>query len=377
MRRCRTDGVKTLQDHEFIAEFPKLIQDFANYKLVYQGCSQKTVNEYLFDLRTFCRYLKASRGGLPMTGEAFGEIDITDLDPAFFEGVMTSEIYSFLSFTYTKRENGVSARARKLSAIKGFYKYCTAKMMLFETNPAVNIETPKQKKSLPKHLSVDECVDLLDAVKNDETSKTKVRDYCILTMFLNCGMRLSELAGISLPDIDPELRSLRVTGKGAKERIIYLNDACRSAMTAYFPVRLSTPVKNKGETALFLSGQGNRISVKTIQWMVKKYLGEAGLAYKNYSTHKLRHTAATLMYQSGQVDIRVLKDILGHEQLNTTQIYTHVSNEQMEAAMNNNPLAGKAAPPVSAFHAIEPAEEAEPSEDPPKKKRGRPKKTNN
>mgnify|MGYP003293700543 CR=1 FL=1 len=218
-------------------------------------------------------------------------------------------------------------------------------MMLFETNPAINIETPKQKKSLPKHLSMEECVDLLDAVKNDETSKTKVRDYCILTLFLNCGMRLSELAGISLPDLDTELRSLRVLGKGAKERslrvigkgnkerVIYLNDACRSAMTAYFPVRIATPAKNRGETALFLSGQGNRISVKTIQWMVKKYLGEAGLEYKNYSTHKLRHTAATLMYQSGNVDVRVLKDILGHEQLNTTQIYTHVSNEHMEEAM--------------------------------------------
>ena len=372
----------TLQDHEFIAEFPKLIQDFANYKLVYQGCSQKTVNEYLFDLRTFCRYLTASRGGLPLTGEGFDEIDITGLDQKFFEGVMTSEIYSFLSFTYTKRENGVSARARKLSAIKGFYKYCTAKMMLFETNPAINIETPKQKKSLPKHLSMEECVDLLDAVKNDETSKTKVRDYCILTLFLNCGMRLSELAGISLPDIDPELRSLRVTGKGAKERIIYLNDACRSAMTAYFPVRIATPAKNRGETALFLSGQGNRISVKTIQWMVKKYLGEAGLEYKNYSTHKLRHTAATLMYQSGQVDIRVLKDILGHEQLNTTQIYTHVSNEQMEAAMNNNPLSDIAAPEKTEFRKLEPdkvpvPDEISAQEEPPKKKRGRPKKIQN
>ncbi len=362
-----------MQNHEFIAEFPPLIRDFANYKLVYQGCSPKTVDEYLLDLRTFCRYLKASRGNLPLTGETFEEIDITDLGQTFFEGVMTSEIYSFLSFTYTKRENGVSARARKLSAIKGFYKYCTAKMNLFEQNPAINIETPKKKQALPKHLSVDECVGLLDAVKNDETSKTKARDYCILTLFLNCGMRLSELAGISLPDIDPELRSLRVTGKGAKERIIYLNDACRAAMTAYFPIRMNTPAKNRGETALFLSGQGNRISVKTIQWMVKKYLGEAGLEYKNYSTHKLRHTAATLMYQSGQVDIRVLKDILGHEQLNTTQIYTHVSNEQMEAAMNNNPLSDIEAPPTATFHKIE-AEEGEEVPEPPKKKRGRPKK---
>lgn len=363
-----------MRETEFIEEFPELIRNFANYKLVYQGCSQKTVDEYLFDLRTFCRYLKASRGGLPMSGEEFESIDITDLDAAFFEGVMTSEIYSFLSFTYTKRENGVSARARKLSAIKGFYKYCTAKMMLFEVNPAINIETPKKKKTLPKHLSMEECVSLLDAVKNDETSKTRARDYCILTMFLNCGMRLSELAGISIPDMDTELRSLRVTGKGAKERIIYLNEACRDALGAYLPVRLATPVKTRGETALFLSSRGSRISVKTVQWMVKKYLGEAGLEYKNYSTHKLRHTAATLMYQSGQVDIRVLKDILGHEQLNTTQIYTHVSNEQMEAAMNNNPLAELKAPETVVFSKLENGGEAAEQNEPPKKKRGRPRK---
>lgn len=366
---------KKLQEHEFIEEFPELIRDFANYKLVYQGRSPKTVNEYLFDLRTFCRYLKASRGGLPLSGEGFENIDITDLDTAYFESVMTSEIYSFLSFTYTKRENDVSARARKLSAIKGFYKYCTAKLRLFEKNPAIDIETPKNKRTLPKHLSMEECVELLDAVKNDESSKTRARDYCILTMFLNCGMRLSELEGISIPDMDTELRSLRVTGKGAKERIIYLNDACRDALAAYLPIRLATPVKTRGETALFLSSRGSRISVKTIQWMVKKYLGEAGLEYKNYSTHKLRHTAATLMYQSGQVDIRVLKDILGHEQLNTTQIYTHVSNEQMEAAMNNNPLAELKAPAATVFTELETATAAtETPTEPPKRKRGRPKK---
>ena len=194
------------------------------------------------------------------------------------------------------------------------------------------------KKSLPKYLSVEESVDLLDTVSDDEESKFRERNFCIVTLFLNCGIRLSELAGISLPDLDRELRSMRVIGKGSKERIVYLNDACRAAIAAYLPIRMQTPARKKGESALFLSRLGNRISVKTVQWMVKKYLGEAGLEYKNYSTHKLRHTAATLMYQSGEVDIRVLKDILGHEQLNTTQIYTHVSNEHMEEAMRNNPL---------------------------------------
>lgn len=328
-----------MTDTEFRAQFPPLVRDFARYKDVVQGCSPKTVTEYLFDLRTFCRWLTASRNGLPTEGEEFDEIDIRPLDNAFFASVSTSEVYDFLSFVKDGRDNENRAMARKLSAIKQFYKYCTSRMHLFENNPAVDIETPKMKKSLPKYLSVEECMDLLGAVTNDTESKTRERDYCILTLFLNCGIRLSELAGISIPDLDKELRSMRVIGKGSKERIVYLNDACRAAIAAYLPIRMETPAKRKGESALFLSGQGNRISVKTVQWMVKKYLGEAGLEYKNYSTHKLRHTAATLMYQSGEVDIRVLKDILGHEQLNTTQIYTHVSNEHMEEAMAANPLA--------------------------------------
>ena len=328
-----------MDDKAFRAEFPPLIRSFANYKDVVQGCSKKTVTEYLFDLRTFCRYITASRNNLPTSGEEFDEIDITSLDAAFFESVTTSEVYDFLTFVKGERDNANRALARKLSAIKQFYKYCTVKQTLFENNPAITIETPKAKKSLPKHLSVEEAVDLLGAVETDEESKNRERDYCILTLFLNCGLRLSELCGISIPDLDKELRSMRVVGKGNKERIVYLNDACREAIAAYLPIRMKTPAKTKGENALFLSRLGTRISVKTVQWMVKKYLGGAGLEYKNYSTHKLRHTAATLMYQSGEVDIRVLKDILGHEQLNTTQIYTHVANEHMEEAMAKNPLA--------------------------------------
>ena len=316
---------------------PALVKDFATYKLTIQGCSEKTVREYLLDLRTFLRYMTAVRNGLPTEGEEFAEIDISTLDTAFFASVSTGEIYDFLGYTKKDRENESKAMARKLSAIKSFYKYLTVKQKLFDSNPAITIETPKQKKQLPKHLSLNESVDLLEAVEGDTDSKSRQRDFAILTLFLNCGMRLSELAGISLPDLDTELRSLRVMGKGAKERIIYLNDACRDALNDYLPIRLSTPTK--GDNALFLSNRNQRISVKTVQWMVYKYLKSAGLEYKHYSTHKLRHTAATLMYQTGQVDIRVLKDILGHEQLNTTQIYTHVANADMEAAMAKNPLA--------------------------------------
>ncbi|MBE6599166.1 MAG: tyrosine recombinase XerC [Ruminococcaceae bacterium] len=326
----------------FLNEFPPLIREFAAYKLTIQACSEKTVNEYLLDLRTFCRYLIAEAENIPKDGKEFGEIDMTGLDAAFFESITTSQIYEFLYYTDKERGNENKAKARKLSAIKSFYKYLTVKQKLFDNNPAITIETPKQKKQLPKHLTVEESLSLLNAVRTDSESKTKERDYAILTLFLNCGMRLSELAGISLPDLDPELRSLRVLGKGAKERIIYLNDACRDALNVYLPIRTSTPTK--GDNALFLSSRAQRISVKTVQWMVYKYLKAAGLENRHYSTHKLRHTAATLMYQTGKVDIRVLKDILGHEQLNTTQIYTHISDRGMEDAMQKNPLAEVKAP---------------------------------
>ncbi len=316
---------------------PPLVKDFATYKLTIQGCSEKTVQEYLLDLRTFLRYMTAVRNELPTEGEAFAQIDIAEIDQAFLASITTGEIYDFLGYTKKDRENESKTMARKLSAIKSFYKYLTVKQKLFDNNPAITIETPKQKKQLPKHLTLTESEELLTAVETDSESKTKERDFAILTLFLNCGMRLSELSGISLPDLDTELRSLRVMGKGAKERVIYLNDACREALNAYLPIRLATPTK--GDNALFLSNRHQRISVKTVQWMVYKYLKSAGLEYKHYSTHKLRHTAATLMYQTGQVDIRVLKDILGHEQLNTTQIYTHVANADMEAAMAKNPLA--------------------------------------
>ncbi len=330
-------------EKEFLNEFPALIREFAAYKLTIQGCSEKTVSEYLLDLRTFCRYLVAEAEGIDKSGEEFETIDFTRLTAEDFEGLTTTEIYEFLYYTDSERGNENRAKARKLSAIKSFYKYLTVKKKLFDNNPAITIETPKQKKQLPKHLSVEESISLLNAVRDDPESKTKERDYAILTLFLNCGMRLSELCGISLGDVDREMRSLRVLGKGAKERIIYLNDACRDALSVYLPIRVATPTKS-GDNALFLSSRGQRISVKTVQWMVGKYLKAAGLENKHYSTHKLRHTAATLMYQTGKVDIRVLKDILGHEQLNTTQIYTHLSDANMEAAMEQNPLSEVKAP---------------------------------
>ena len=320
-------------------EFSPIVQQFAIYKRTIQGCSERTVNEYMLDLRTFFRYLIAKEKNIDINSEDFESIDVRPIDEEYLSKIKTEQIYEFLFYTGDVRRNMWSAKARKLSAIKGLYKYLTVKRNLFEENPAINIESPKPKKSLPKFLSLEESIMLLEAIKNDKESPYRVRDYAIVTLFLNCGMRLSELVGINTTDIDRDLRSLRVLGKGNKERIIYLNSACQQVLSDYLEIRNSDKYQTVTTKALFLSRLEQRISVKTVQWMVYKYLDLAGLEAKHFSVHKLRHTAATLMYQSGNVDVRVLKDILGHEQLNTTQIYTHVSNENMKNAMDQNPLA--------------------------------------
>ncbi|MBE6709281.1 MAG: tyrosine recombinase XerC [Ruminococcaceae bacterium] len=325
-------------------DYPELIRKFCSYKAGIQGRSPKTVNEYMLDLRTFCRYMYALKNSIAHDPASLEKIDISDLDTDFFSSVTPEEIYDFIYYTKSERGNGTAARARKLSAIKSFYKYHTQKTRILQTNPAADIEGPKKPKELPKYLSVEESLELLETIKNDTSNPYRTRDFAMITLFLNCGMRLSELAGIKMTDIDPKMASLRVLGKGSKERIIYLNSSCKDAIETYLPDRLVLRKEGGEDYHLFLSRLGKGISVKTVQHVVKKYLAAAGLENKHYSTHKLRHTAATLMYQTGDVDIRVLKDILGHEQLNTTQIYTHVSNKSMEEAMEKNPLSGVRSP---------------------------------
>lgn len=322
-----------------INEFPSVIREFASYKTAIQGCSQKTADEYLLDLRTFFRYLIAKENGIDPDSDEFCEISIINIDVEYIKGITTDQIYDFLLYTGNVRKNMWASKARKLSAIKGLFKFMTVKRGYLEENPSANIESPKKKKTLPKFLSLDESRLLLETVRNDTSSKTRLRDLCIITLFLNCGMRLNELVGISLGDIDRELNHVRVLGKGSKERIIYLNGACRTVLADYLMnYRLIEKNRNVSDKALFLSNREKRISDKMVQAMVYKYLDLSGLGSKHYSVHKLRHTAATLMYQSGNVDIRVLKDILGHEQLNTTQIYTHLSDKNMMYAMTQNPL---------------------------------------
>ena len=311
---------------------PKPLRDFLFYMLAIRGRSPRTVDAYYTDLRTFLRFLKMKR----QAGGADADISkvcIADMDIAILKEVGLSEVYDFLNYTMTKRENGAKARARKVSSLRTFFNYLTVKERLLEDNPLKHLELPSVKKSLPKHLTLEESIELMAAVN----TKFPRRDYCILTLFLNCGMRLSELVGINLADIRLGEGTIKILGKGNKERMAYLNEACVFAIEQHFREREGIQGSDK-EKALFLSSQGRRISPRRVEQIVADCLRAAGLEGQGYSPHKLRHTAATLLYQHGQVDIRVLKEILGHANLATTELYTHVSNKQIESAAHKSPL---------------------------------------
>ena len=331
-------AVLRFKTDEFRA-FPSVLKDYASNQHVIKGNSEKTICEYLLDLRTFFRYMKMKSEGKELYGLEFEAIDISDLTADDLKVVKSSDILEFLVYTRMERGNNSSTRMRKLSALKSFFKYAYQKKNYIDFNPAENIEAPKKASTLPKYLTIKEAIRLLDAVKEDTSSPTQQRDYSIIALFLNTGMRLSELVGLNLQSFDSDLEFVKVLGKGNKERVIYLNDAAKDAVKSYLRIRLDPKHIRTSDRAFLLSRRQQRISAKTVQWVVYKYLDLAGLGSRGMSVHKLRHTAATLMYQSGNVDIRVLKDILGHEQLNTTQIYTHLGTSDMQDAMKSNPLA--------------------------------------
>lgn len=312
-----------------LQEFPALVRQYALYLRNIKGLSSKTVNEYCLDLRTFFRFLQKQRKQLSMDLE---EIDIADINVEFIKAITTYEIFEFMNYVSDERNNIGATRQRKSSSLKSFFKYLTVHEKILEENPAETLTPPKKKKALPRFLSLEQSIELLQAVEGPD----KERDYCMLVLFLNCGLRLSELVNINLSDVYHQNSSIKILGKGNKERIVYLNEACLQAIKNYIKVRPKDNVIDRN--ALFLSSRKVRISPKTVQYIVKKYLKKIGLGGTGYSVHKLRHTAATLMYRYGNVDIRVLQDILGHENLGTTEIYTHTSNQQMENAINANPL---------------------------------------
>lgn len=315
---------------KYIFEAPEVIKDFLGYLQNIKGKSQKTVEEYYLDLRTFFRYIKILKGREKPDAE-FDKIQITDVDLDLIKSVTLTDIYSFMDYAINDRQNNAKTRSRKTSSIKSFFSYLANKKCLIATNPAEELEVPKTKKALPKFLTLEQSIELLNSVDG----KYKERDYCILTIFLNCGLRLSELVGLNINDINLSDNIMTVTGKGNKQRIVYLNDACVSALKNYLAVR-SNDTKDKN--ALFISHIKKRMGNQAVQDVVYKYLKKIGLDGNGYSVHKLRHTAATLMYQHGNVDIRVLQEMLGHENLGTTEIYTHLSSEQLENAAEANPL---------------------------------------
>lgn len=316
---------------DFRNEAPQILKEYLFYQETVRARSSKTVNEYFIDLRTFFRYLKIHRGLVPSDTE-FDKIRIDDINIDILKTVTLNDAYEYMNYLVRDRNNKVAARARKCSSLKGYFKFLSSNRKYLDKNPLEDLEMPKKPKKLPKYLTLEQSIELLNSVEGDY----KERDYAILTLFLNCGLRVSEMAGLNYTDIRSD-NTVRVVGKGNKERVIYLNKACVSAINDYMKVRPVDGVKDK--KAMFISRNHNRMSVKTIQAMVYKYLAKIGLDAQGYSCHKLRHTAATLMYQYGDVDVRVLKEVLGHENLGTTEIYTHLSSTQLKSAADNNPLA--------------------------------------
>ena len=325
--------------NDYRTEAPQILRDFLAYHETIKAHSKRTVDEYYLDLRNFFRYMKQTRDA-SLSEKALDEIDIMDVDLNFVASITLTDIYGYM--TYLSRDRvrfqnsrnsdyglNSASRARKIATIRSFYNYLTNKTHQLRENPVKDMDSPKLKKTLPKYLTLDESLDLLNAVDG----KNQERDYAILTLFLNCGLRISELVGLNLQDIQGEM--LRVLGKGNKVRILYLNDACQEALKRYLAVR--RPISGRDANALFLSAQNERVSRSTVHAMVKKRLAEAGLDASEYSSHKLRHTAATLMLQNG-VDVRAVQEVLGHDHLNTTEIYTHIDNESLRVAAKANPL---------------------------------------
>lgn len=314
---------------EYMAECPPILKEYLGYIEVVKGRSSNTVNEYFTDLRTFFRFMKELRGLIPSSVPT-EDIPITDIDMDFIRTVTVTDVYEYMNYLRNERSNSNSTRARKTTALRMFFRYLTDYAHLLEHNPVQNLETPKQKKSLPQYLSLEQAMALLQSASGEFAE----RDYCMLILFLNCGLRRAELVNINIADVSRSDNTLRVRGKGNKERMLYLNEACRQAIEQYLRVRPVDGVKDK--EALFLSRLKSRITLQGVHYVIKGYLKNIDGA-QNMTVHKLRHTAATLMYQNG-VDLRVLQNYLGHENLGTTEIYTHLSNEQIENAAKQNPL---------------------------------------
>jgi site-specific recombinase XerD len=316
---------------------PLILEDYLNYMETIKGTSSNTVKEYYFDLRTFLRYMKI-RFKIVDKETAFDDIDISDIDIDFIKMIKIQDLHAYISYVDRTRGNGNFAKSRKVASIRSFFQYLYLRVNLIDKNPAEALEFPKTDDRHPVYLTLDQVELLLNAVLENKNEEYRKRDYAIIMLFLNCGLRLSELASIDIDKIRDN-DTLSVIGKGNKERTIFLNESCVEAINEYLKVRPT--VQNTDKKALFLSKRKQRMSNRAIQHMIDRYLEKAGLDTTLYSTHKLRHTAATLMYKYGNVDIRALKEILGHESVSTTQIYTHIDDDRLRSAVKSNPLANR------------------------------------
>lgn len=319
---------------------PECLNEFLNYSKSILNKSPNTIKEYNYDLSNFFKFIKLSDN--ISLEEDFSKIEINDISIDDLKKITLNDLHAYLAYLVDKNNAKPATRARKVASLKSFFNYMTAIEKKLPSDPSYNLETPKLGKRLPKYLSLEDSEKLLNVTKSDEKdNRNNIRDYAIITLFLNCGMRLSELVSIDITDIDFSEEKLNIIGKGNKERTIYLNKACIKVIKDYLAVRPTNNIKLDSRNALFLSERKERISKRTVQHIVEKELQKAGLDTSKYSVHKLRHTAATLMYQYGGVDIRTLQELLGHESISTTEIYTHVSNIQVRKAVEDNPLASR------------------------------------
>lgn len=314
-------------------ECPHYLNEFFTYQRVVKLKAERTLESYYIDLRLFLRYVKLTKGNIdPST--PINEIIISDIPLELVKNFTKLDVLNYLSYVATDRQNTAKTRHRKLASLKVFYKCLYRDLNLIPENPTKDVDYPKMHEHLPKFLTLDDSIKLLENM-NDE-DPFYFRDYCIITLFINCGMRLSELVGLNIQDVNLDERSMRLLGKGNKERIIHINDSCADAIIKYLAERKHSETE---PNALFLSNRGTRITNRRVQQIVDNALKDSNLDNQGYSTHKLRHTAATLMYQHGNVDTLILKEILGHKSISTTEIYTHISNDSLKAAMDASPLA--------------------------------------
>jgi len=319
---------------------PDFLKEYLNYLLAIENLSVRTVDNYYILIKGFLAWAHLRFYGEDLSKTSLETCDIRDMSFTEVSVLLTQDIHEYLSFAKDVLDNGDASRSYRLTAVKSFYNYYVKTNPLLDKDPSSDIPFPKRAKLLPKYLTEAECIKLLKVcAQNPENSRfSDKRDYLMICLMVNCGMRLSELIGINISDISPADNSLRLFGKGRKERVIYLNAACLEALNDYIPARALVRNIQKTEALLVSDRTGSRITQRRVQQILDDKLAAAGLSDRNFSPHKLRHTAATLMYQNGE-DVLVLKEILGHESISTTQIYTHLGNTQVRTAMEHSPLA--------------------------------------